>query len=220
MIRLWYKLVRFGFNLLYHQLARSYDCLSRTVSKGEWRRWQQAVIPRLRGRLILDLGCGTGDLLLDLAVQGYRPWGVDVSVRMLTLAAKKTQGRLIQLNQARAQALPLASDSFDSVTVTFPADFIDDARTLSELWRVIAPGGRLIIADGGRLLGTDPLSRTFDWLFRITSHPEAGCHARDALTEAGFRVTREEIRYPRSTVLLIIAEKAPSTDLLAYRPQM
>ena len=58
-------LLRFGFRLLYNELAWTYDWVSRAVSLGQWRHWQRAVIPRLSGQRALEIAFGTGDLVVD-----------------------------------------------------------------------------------------------------------------------------------------------------------
>ena len=66
--RAWRSLLRFGFRLLYHELAWTYDLVSRVVSLGQWRTWQRTALEHLaarRGDPILELAHGTGDLQID-----------------------------------------------------------------------------------------------------------------------------------------------------------
>jgi len=139
-------LVRFGFRLLYNELAWTYDRVSRAVSLGQWRQWQRAVIPRLSGQRVLEIAFGTGDLLVDMTAVGYRPYGLDLSPYMVRLARAKLarKGMAAPLCQGRVQALPFANGLFDSVAITFPTDFICQPSALAEIGRVLAPGGRLV----------------------------------------------------------------------------
>jgi ubiquinone/menaquinone biosynthesis C-methylase UbiE len=152
----WWKLVRFGFRLLYNEMAWTYDAVSWTVSLGEWRSWQRAALKHInapRGSRILELAHGTANLHLDLFAAGYVPVGLDFSAYMGSIARRKlSRNRLpYQLVRARAQALPFASDSFPAVLSTFPTDFIVDPCTISEVYRVLIPGGRLVCVPNGVL---------------------------------------------------------------------
>lgn len=61
---------RFVFQRLYHEFAWAYDGVSRLVSGGEWRSWQRAVLPYIQSSPVLEIGFGTGYLLLDLRTVG------------------------------------------------------------------------------------------------------------------------------------------------------
>lgn len=182
----WRRLVRFGFQRLYHELAWAYDLVSRTVSRGQWRVWQRSSLPYLEGPRVLDLGCGTGDLLPDLAEQGWLSIGLDPSSAMLRVARGKretsgTVDRVILL-QARAQALPFLKGSLDSVVATFPTPFILDPAAQAEIRRVLAAGGRLAIVNGGRLEESDLWSWLLNRAFDLT-----GGRGLDRAPEAAFR---------------------------------
>jgi ubiquinone/menaquinone biosynthesis C-methylase UbiE len=82
------RCVLFAFRLLYYELAFTYDLVAWTVSVGQWRAWQRTALPLLRGQRVLEVGHGTGNLLLDLA-GGFRPVGLDLSPRMGAIARRK-----------------------------------------------------------------------------------------------------------------------------------
>jgi len=113
--RLWVGLIRFGFRLLYNELAWTYDWVSVAVSWGQWRRWQRAAIPRLTGPRVLEVAFGTGDLLADMATAGLAPFGLDLSPQMTRIAAGKLQrkGLRVPLCRGRAEQLPFRSAAFD-----------------------------------------------------------------------------------------------------------
>src|SRR5258705_7894292 len=83
------RFMRFAFGLLYNQLAWTYDLVSWTVSAGQWRSWQRAALPYLRGRAVLEIAHGTGNLLLDLISLGFQPVGLDLSPAMGRIASHK-----------------------------------------------------------------------------------------------------------------------------------
>jgi ubiquinone/menaquinone biosynthesis C-methylase UbiE len=200
-------LLRFGFHLLYNELAWTYDWVSWVVSLGQWRHWQRAVIPRLSGRRVLEIGFGTGDLLVDMTAAGYRPCGLDLSPYMIHIARTKLaqKGMAAPLCQGRVQALPFANGVFDSIAITFPPDFICQPRALAEIGRVLAPSGQLVIVDEGHLLGHGLLGRFINWLYVFTGQRESRPELKVLLKRTGFAITQEEYSNRISTAHVMIA---------------
>lgn len=144
---------------MFQYLAPRYDVWNRVASFGldeYWRRAAVALLPP--GGRVLDLCTGTGELILKMRSHlgaGGRAVGVDFSANMLRIAAKKTQARGQSLHArvtyllADAVTLPFPADTFDALTNGFAMrnmlPFAD--QTLAEMWRVLHPGGRLIILD-------------------------------------------------------------------------
>ena len=88
---------------LYGPFAWAYDRVSGMFFLGQWRRWQRAALLFLRGRRILELGIGTGDLQLDLLRAGYDAFGIDLSMPMLRQAMGKwvVSGQVAGVGDAR-----------------------------------------------------------------------------------------------------------------------
>ncbi|MBW1991819.1 MAG: class I SAM-dependent methyltransferase [Deltaproteobacteria bacterium] len=108
-----------------------------------------ALLPGLPGRLVLDVGCGTGNISLALASHGAQVVGVDSSAPMLTAARKKAArlGWDITWIRASARQLPFGKESFDGVVCVLALDFISDrAGVLQEMVRVLRRGGFLAVA--------------------------------------------------------------------------
>lgn len=221
---LWIKLIRFGFRLLYYELAWTYDWVSWLVSLGEWRRWQQAGLPFVQGPTVLEIGHGPGHLLVALQKAGFTAVGVDLSPQMGRLAQRNLRKQRLSATVIRAnvQALPLPTAVFHTVLSTFPTDYIVDPQTLAAVHRVLAANGRFIVVPEGHLTGHSGLHRLIDWLFRITgqrsgafSVDEAQNWPQPALWEpfrqrflaAGFALRIEQIVLPRSVATVFIAEK-------------
>jgi SAM-dependent methyltransferase len=100
----------------------------------------------LRGRRVLDAGCGTGRLAVLLA-EGYgcKVWGVDPSPEMIEVArARVPEG--VGLRIGRAEDLPFKNGWFERAAMTLVLQLVDRPAALAELRRVLAPGGRLAIA--------------------------------------------------------------------------
>jgi len=100
----------------------------------------------LRGRRVLDVGCGTGTFAAWLVeYAAARVWGVDPSAEMLAVAREKLP-RGIALKQGRAEDLPYEDGCFERVTLTLVVHHLDRMRAFAEFRRVLGTGGRLVLA--------------------------------------------------------------------------
>jgi SAM-dependent methyltransferase len=147
----------------------------------------------LRGRRVLDVGCGTASLARALAERGARVWGVDPSEEMLAVARSQA-GRGVGLKLGRAEALPFKDAWFERAVLRLVVHLVDRTRAFSELARVLATGGRVVVAtfDPSHFAGFW-LNRFFPSLERIDRgrFPEPGVLAAE-LERAGLRNLREE----------------------------
>jgi SAM-dependent methyltransferase len=133
---------------LYDQFAWAYDPVSRFVSAGRWDAWRRFALDDVAGPRVLELGFGTGELLMEMQRRGYAVAGLDLSRQMHRVLGRKLAKLGISVPRvlARAERLPFSPASFNSVVSTFPAGYIAERATLAEIHRVLAPGGRLVIA--------------------------------------------------------------------------
>ena len=216
----WFRLINFGFYLLYHQLAPIYDLVSWVVSFGQWRSWQLAALPFIEGPDVMELAHGPGHMLIALQQAGYQVTGVDLSPQMGRLAMQKihTVGAAVSILQAPAQKLPIASGSFKTVLATFPTEFIADRNSLHEIHRVLQKNGRLVIVPQARLTGESAVVGLLEWLYRITGQrnvPQEGSEQNNKSSlfndmkgrfkEAGFSLHTERIPQRGSEVIVVIA---------------
>jgi ubiquinone/menaquinone biosynthesis C-methylase UbiE len=147
-----------AFELLYRN--RWLYWLASTIPfAGQWRVWQRRVMPRVVGRRVLEVGCGTGTLLGDLLAAGYECEAVDASAQMVAAARAELRRRGLdaagtRVRRARAQELPFVDGTFDTVVSTFPTPYIADVWAIREIARVLRPGGRLVVVVGATLLPT------------------------------------------------------------------
>jgi len=105
------------------------------------------------GMSVLDIGCGTGNYSLALAREGLKVTGVDISPAMLASARAKAEaeGLAVEFLQADAGQLPFPDNCFDGVLSVSALEFLPDlAAALRESYRVLKPGGRLVVGVIGR----------------------------------------------------------------------
>lgn len=208
--RILMSFMRVFFKLLYHQFAWGYDLVSTIVSAGRWRTWVVSVLPNLNGPLVLEIGHGPGHLLAKLGERGTRVVGLDESWPMSRLAFL----RLVSLGVSRllvngyAQFLPFRNDTFNTVVSTFPSEYILDTRSLSEVLRVLVPGGKLIILPIAWITGNGLYDRLAAWLFRVTGQtPDWDELYTQHLVSTGFSVCTEHRALISSQLLIVHAEK-------------
>jgi ubiquinone/menaquinone biosynthesis C-methylase UbiE len=100
----------------------------------------------LRGRRVLEVGCGTGVLAAALAErEAARVWAVDVEPAMLEVARARVPAS-VGLKAGRAEALHFRGEWFERAVMRQVVQHVERARALPELARVLAPGGRAVIA--------------------------------------------------------------------------
>jgi SAM-dependent methyltransferase len=216
------RVVLGAFDLLYH-IPALYWLASTIPFAGQWRTWQRLALPRLRGRDVLEVGCGSGWLLADMLAAGYRCRAVDASPQMVraarrTLARRRLPHDTDTVQLARAQALPFADAAFDTVVSTFPAPYIADPASLREIARVLRPGGRLVIVEGASLLPRGPVLVLLVGIARLVygrattdeAHDGAQIAAlrrRIPLAEAGLTPTLEVVTGSFWRAYLALGEK-------------
>ena len=139
---------------LFATIADRYDFITRFLSYGQDRRWKARVIRLAALRSadrVLDLACGTGDLVFAAAPHVSRAVGLDVTFRMVQLAGRRAVKNQPLLVTGDMLALPFPDASFDVVTTGYGLRNVPDLdRALLEIRRVLAPGGRLLSLDFNR----------------------------------------------------------------------
>jgi demethylmenaquinone methyltransferase / 2-methoxy-6-polyprenyl-1,4-benzoquinol methylase len=160
---------------MFGRVATRYDLLNHLLSFNLDRRWRARTVERVAdvlaqpGAKVLDLCCGTGDVLLSLEARrgGAAIFGSDFCHPMLLEAQRKITAHKLRspLFEADALALPLASDSLDLITVAFGFRNLTNYRHgLEELARVLKPGGVLAILEFSQ-----PTNRGFAKLYGFFS---------------------------------------------------
>jgi demethylmenaquinone methyltransferase/2-methoxy-6-polyprenyl-1,4-benzoquinol methylase len=145
---------------LEEQLEQSiphYDRVNRWMTFGQDKVWRKNVRNHAKkGMKILEVGCGPGSFAEDLV--GLDVTCLDPSAEMLRVAkkrvdsARKSRGEEpAKYVEAIAESIPLPDDTFDRVFCLFSfRDFQDKKKGLEEIFRVLKPGGQLVICDAGK----------------------------------------------------------------------
>jgi demethylmenaquinone methyltransferase/2-methoxy-6-polyprenyl-1,4-benzoquinol methylase len=143
---------------MFDRIAGVYDLMNTAMTAGLHHRWRARAVDMARvrpGSRVLDVATGTGDMAIELARRVYpggEVVGSDFAEGMLDRARAKASGQADSVQPrfewADAMTLPYADDSFDSATVGFGARNFDDLeRGLTEMVRVVRPGGRVVVLE-------------------------------------------------------------------------
>ena len=185
---------------LFDRWSEVYD--RRGVQAATYRPVHDAVLARLaraQPRLVVDLGCGTGQLTRRLTQQfpDAEVVGVDYSSGMLHEANLRV-GHTAQLVHADASALPLRAASADIVVCTESFHWYpDQRRTLEVLAQVLRPGGQLVIASIAAVTGLgESAVAAFSTAGGQPVRALTPRHLRDRLIDVGFEVLHQR-RVPR-----------------------
>ena len=137
---------------LFATIADRYDLITAVLSYGQDARWKRRLIDLAQvrpGERALDLACGTGDIALAAAARGARVVGLDITHRMLQLAAQKPGAAAFLAGDMTT--LPFRSQAFDLVTTGYGLRNVPDLNAaVDEIARVLRPGGRLLSLDFNR----------------------------------------------------------------------
>ncbi len=160
---------------MFDNIAKRYDLLNRILSMGIDKTWRKRVVKMMRPhepKHILDVATGTADLALDLAKQ-LKPdhvRGLDISPKMLEFGREKVKKAdldpIITLEVGDSENMPYEDNTFDAVTVSFGVrNFQNLNAGLSEMYRVLRPGGQLIVLEFSEPTGF-PLKQLFHFYFK------------------------------------------------------
>jgi demethylmenaquinone methyltransferase / 2-methoxy-6-polyprenyl-1,4-benzoquinol methylase len=143
---------------MFDRIAGVYDLMNSAMTAGLHHRWRARAADLARlgpGDRALDVATGTGDLAIELAARvapDGEVLGSDFAEGMLDRARAKAQElapeRRPRFEWADAMSLPYPDDCFDAATVGFGArNFGDLGRGLSEMARVVRPGGQVVVLE-------------------------------------------------------------------------
>ena len=157
---------------VFHSVAAKYDVMNDLMSFGIHRLWKRFTIDCSgvrRGQKVLDLAGGTGDLAAKFSrIVGEQGEVVlaDINDSMLKIGREKLRnlGVIGNINyvQANAEALPFPDNHFDCITIAFGLRNVTDKdKALRSMYRVLKPGGRLLVLEFSKPL-LEPLNKAYD----------------------------------------------------------
>ncbi len=141
---------------MFDAISDNYDGLNRVISFGidiKWRKRVVNIVKQEKPGRILDIATGTGDLAIALSQVGAdKITGLDISPGMLQIGKEKVQAKglsnSIEMVVGDSEALQFNDESFDAVTVAFGVRNFETLETgLSEIYRVLRPGGVLVVLE-------------------------------------------------------------------------
>jgi len=145
---------------IFNQIASTYDVLNHTLSAGIDKGWRKKLIkelPKTKNLEILDLATGTADTAILLAkLQSVKKViGIDLSQGMIDVGITKVKKEKLEskltLQIGDGVKIDFEDNSFDCVTITFGIrNFYNPQESLKEIYRVLKPGGKLLIIEFGQ----------------------------------------------------------------------
>ena len=140
---------------MFSRIAGRYDLANRVLSGTLDRTWRRRLVRLAKprpGERVLDVGTGTGDLLIEFHRREPELvlWGLDLSGGMLAVCREKLRRLRVAASLVEGDALrmPFASGAFDIVTIAFGLRNLPDReRGLREMVERLRPGGRLLILE-------------------------------------------------------------------------
>jgi demethylmenaquinone methyltransferase/2-methoxy-6-polyprenyl-1,4-benzoquinol methylase len=134
---------------MFDEVAPTYDFTNDLLSLGQSRLWRSRVAKRVAaksGQIILDLAAGTGSSSIAFAKPGVKVIATDFSEGMLSVGRKRHPE--LDFRFADATKLPFEDESVHAVTISFGLrNVVDVPKALGEMFRVLKPGGRVVICE-------------------------------------------------------------------------
>jgi ubiquinone/menaquinone biosynthesis C-methylase UbiE len=193
---------------LYGPLAWAYDAVAWVVSFGYWQQWRLDALRYLQPGAVLEVGFGTGELLLAMAEQGCQVTGLEPSAQMHKVTARKLRRRKENVSRVRgnAEAIPLAAGSFANVIITFPSNYILREATLGEIYRVLNIDGYCVVV-GWSVHFKSSLLRMFTKLWLGAGVELAIDRFTQTARGVGFKVNRVTHRTDSYTLPVVVLQK-------------
>lgn len=159
---------------MFNNISHHYDFLNHLLSLGIdklWRKRAVRLLKPLKPQYVLDVATGTGDFAIQaLTLNPRKITGIDISEGMLAVGRRKIEKLKltdkIELLAGDSENLQFNQNTFDAITVGFGVrNFEDLGKGLAEIWRVLKPGGMLVILEFSRPR-TFPMRQLYNFYFK------------------------------------------------------
>jgi len=160
---------------MFDLIAWRYDFLNHFLSFGIDRSWRRKAVEKISGKYtnprIIDVATGTGDLAIEaVKLCPSKITGIDISEKMLELGRQKIKSgnleNVIEFVKCDSENICYEDNTFDSAIVAFGVrNFQDPLKGLSEMRRVIRPGGMVVVLEFSKPEGF-PLKHVYNFYFR------------------------------------------------------
>ncbi len=202
----------------YNKIAKVYDILSEH-SEGPLKRKGLEILAPKPGEDVLEVGFGTGHILVDLAKavrDSGKVRGIDISDEMVNQAQARLQGESlldrVELTRGDATAMPYADATLDAIYFSFTLELFDTPeipKVLHECLRVLKPGGRLMVVAVSREGEGDFMRKLYEWTHRhlpnlMDCRP---IYVRRALEATGYEILESSIESMWVPVELVLGGK-------------
>jgi len=208
---------------MFDSISGRYDFLNRFLSLGIDIHWRKLMVNRLKAikpKTILDIATGTADVAIAMRKIGPdKIVGLDLSEGMLEIGREKVRkkglGNLIQLVKGDSEHLPYSENAFEAVTVAFGVrNFENLLKGLSEMNRVLKPGGKVVILEFSRPR-IFPVKQLYDFYFRYFCPWWGRMISKD---DSAYRYLYESVNaFPEGESFLEVAKQAGFREIKAER---
>jgi demethylmenaquinone methyltransferase/2-methoxy-6-polyprenyl-1,4-benzoquinol methylase len=176
---------------MFDGVARRYDLTNDVLALGQtyhWRRVVVAAVDAVPGQRVLDLAAGTGTSSEPYADAGVDVVACDFSEGMLEVGRRRRPD--INFVQGDAMNLPFEDNSFDAATISFGLRNVQDPdKALREMYRVVKPGGRIVVAEFSdptfapfRYVYKEYLMKALPWVAtKVSSNPDAYVYLAESI---------------------------------------
>ncbi len=200
----------------YDKIARVYDLLAERTEQ-PMREKGLDLLAAQPGERILEIGCGTGHCLVELAKAvgtDGAVHGLDISDAMVTLSRelllKTGLEERVELHRGDAARTPYPDDSLDGAFISFTLELFDTPEIpeiLAEIGRVLRPGGRLAVVSLSKEGKPSLMRKAFEWTHKhfpnlMNCRP---IYVRRTIEAAGFAVQAAEIGHMWVPVEIVLA---------------
>jgi demethylmenaquinone methyltransferase / 2-methoxy-6-polyprenyl-1,4-benzoquinol methylase len=160
---------------MFDNISHRYDFLNHLLSMGidkGWRKKAIRLLQPIQPKSILDVATGTGDFAIQaLSLKPNKITGIDISEGMLAVGRKKIVEKkleqYVELRSGDSENIPFQENNFDAVTVAFGVrNFENLDKGLSEIYRVIRPGGMVVVLEFSRPRGF-PFRQLYNFYFKF-----------------------------------------------------